>query len=144
MFVTQVEFGTPLYDELIYLRDLVLRKPIGLAFEPDQLSEEYKSIHFAAYSEEDDLLGTLVMTPLGDGQVKMRQVAVFPNRQKMGIGQLMVAASEDYSKEMNFKEIVLSARVPAVPFYEKLGYEVISDLYQEVGIDHYKMRKTMS
>ncbi len=144
MYITQVDFGSPSYDELIFLRDLLLRKPIGLEFSPEDLSVEYSSTHFAAYSLHDVLLGTLVMKPLDEGQIKMRQVAVFPEYQKKGVGQLMVAASEDFSKENGFKEIVLSARVPAVPFYEKLGYEVVSDMYTEVGIDHYKMRKDLT
>ena len=143
MYVTEIEFGSPAYDELIYLRDLLLRKPIGLEFSADELSTEYSSTHIAAYASDDELLGTLVMKPLDNDQIKMRQVAVFPGHQKKGIGQLMVAASEEYSKSNGFKEIVLSARVPAVPFYEKLGYEVVSDLYIEVGIDHYKMSKKL-
>lgn len=113
-------------------------------FTAKDLTEEYSSIHFAAYDLADDLLGTLVMKPLEDGQIKMRQVAVYPGHQKKGIGQKMVAASEVFSKEQGYKEIVLSARVPAVPFYEKLGYKVISDMYEEVGIDHYKMSKILN
>ena len=143
MYVTEVEFGTPAYDELIYLRDILLRKPLNLEFTPEDLSTEYTSTHLAAYASDDELLGTLVMKPLTDGQIKMRQVAVFPQHQKKGIGQLMVAASEDFSKNNGYKEIVLSARVPAVPFYEKLGYKVTGDLYIEVGIDHYKMIKKL-
>lgn len=144
MYVTEVSFGTPGFDELIYLRDLMLRKPLNLAFTPQQLSIEYTSAHFGAYNLNDELLGTLVMKPLKNKQVKMRQVAVFPEHQKKGIGQLMVASSERYAKDHGFKEIVLSARVPAVPFYEKLGYSVEGDLFQEVGIDHYMMRKQLA
>ena len=141
MYVTQVDFGTPGFDELIYLRDLLLRKPIDLEFTPEELSIEYTSIHFAAYTDDDVLLGTLVMKPLDNDQVKMRQVAVFPEFQKMGVGQLMVAESELFAKEHGFMEIVLSARVPAVAFYKKLGYEVVTEMYEEVGIEHYGMRK---
>jgi len=143
LYITQVDFGSPSFDELIYLRDLLLRKPIGLEFSPEDLSVEYTSTHFAAYTNIDELLGTLVMKPLDKGQIKMRQVAVFPEYQKKGVGQLMVASSEEFSKVNGFKEIVLSARVPAVPFYEKLGYKVVSDLYTEVGIDHFKMSKVL-
>jgi len=143
LYVTQVDFGTPGFDELVYLRDLLLRKPIGLEFYPKDFFDEYKSTHIAAYSDLDELLGVLVMKPLDDGQIKMRQVAVFPGHQKKGIGQAMVAASEIFSKENGYKEIVLSARVPAIPFYEKLGYQVVSEMYEEVGIDHYKMSKTL-
>ena len=143
MYVTQIDFGTPGFDELIYLRDLILRKPLGLEFYPEDISSEYTSTHFAAFTDNDDLMGTLVMKPLDSNQIKMRQVAVFPQHQKKGVGQLMVAASEEFSRDMGYSEIVLSARVPAVPFYEKLNYEVISDLYQEVGIDHFKMSKKL-
>lgn len=143
MFVTQIDFGSPRYDEAIYLRDLLLRKPIGLEFTPEQLSSEFLENHFAAYSNDYELLGVLVLRPLEKKQIKMRQVAVFPEHQKKGVGQLMVAASEKYAVENHYSEIVLSARVPAIPFYEKLGYEVVSELYQEVGIDHYKMKKKL-
>jgi len=143
LYITYVDFGTPGFDELIYLRDLLLRKPIGLEFTPKDLSSEYTSTHIAAYSEHDELLGTLVMKPLDNGQIKMRQVAVFPMHQKKGVGQLMVAVSEEFSREHGYKEIVLSARVPAIPFYEKLGYDVVSEKYEEVGIDHFKMRKLL-
>lgn len=143
MYITQIDFGSPGFDELIYLRDLILRKPIGLEFYPKDISMEYSSIHFAAYNDIDELLGTLVMKPLDEKQVKMRQVAVFMQHQKKGVGQLMVAVSEVFSRESGFSEIVLSARVPAVPFYKKLGYEIVSELYQEVGIDHYKMNKLL-
>jgi len=143
LYVIEVAFGTPSFDEMIYLRDLILRKPLNLAFTPQQLSAEYNSVHFGAYNLNDELLGTLVMKPLSKKQVKMRQVAVFPEHQKKGIGQLLVVASEGYAKEEGFKEIVLNARVPAVPFYEKLGYAVDGDMFEEVGIDHYTMKKKL-
>jgi len=78
LYVIQIDFGTPSFDELVYLRDLLLRKPIGLEFASEELSVEYTSTHFAAYSNDNELLGTLVMKPLDKGQIKMRQVAVFP------------------------------------------------------------------
>ena len=143
MLVHQIEFGSPGFDELVYLRDIMLRQPLGLKFSEEEIAEEYTSTHFGAYTDELDLLGVLVMKPLSDKQVKMRQVAVYPSAQKRGVGQAMVAASELFAAQEGFDEIVLSARVPAVPFYEKLGYEVVGDMYKEVGIDHYKMRKAL-
>lgn len=143
MLVTLVDFGTPGFDELVYLRDMMLRKPLALSFTPKELSSEYNSFHLGAYSDDLELLGTLVMKPLDQNQIKMRQVAVFPHAQRKGVGQLMVAASERLAREKNFKEIVLSARVPAVPFYERLNYDVVSEMYKEVGIDHFKMSKKM-
>ena len=143
MLVHQIEFGSPGFDELIYLRDLMLRKPLGLEFTPEEIATEYTSAHFGAFSNDLELLGVLVMKPLAQKQIKMRQVAVYPEAQKRGVGQAMVQESETYAIDQGFQEIVLSARAPAVPFYEKLGYVVDSELYQEVGIDHYKMKKVL-
>jgi predicted GNAT family N-acyltransferase len=40
--------------------------------------------------------------------------------------------------------MVLHARETAVPFYLKLGYEVVGGQFEEVGIPHFKMEKKLS
>lgn len=143
MYTKLVDFATPDFGALLNLRDAVLRKPLGLEFTTDQIAEEYDSLHLGCYSMQNELLGVLVLKPISNNQVKMRQVAVSPDHQRTGIGQFMVASSEVISKSEGFEEIVLSARLNAVPFYEKLDYETISDVYLEVGIEHKKMRKVL-
>ena len=143
MYCSIIEFGTPQYGELVSLRDLVLRKPLGLEFSIDDLSSEYDSIHLGCYSDQRELLACLVLKPISDKEVKMRQVAVFPNMQKQGIGTFLVESSELISKSKGYSKLVLNARLEAVPFYERHGYNVEGDLYQEVGIDHLKMWKNL-
>jgi len=58
-----------------------------------------------------------------------------------GFGVLLVAQLEKHAKRMGMNEIVLNARHHAVGFYEKVGYKVTSDVFQEVGMDHFQMRK---
>ena len=143
MYSSIIDFGTPQYGELVSLRDLVLRKPLGLEFNADDLAEEYSSIHLGCYNDHDELLACLVLKPINNEEVKMRQVAVFPNIQKQGTGTFLVHSSEVISKAKGYKKMVLSARLPAVPFYERMEYYIDGDVYHEVGIDHLKMWKLL-
>ena len=79
MFVRQIEFATPHFDQLLSLRDLVLRKPLDMVFEVEDIAKEYNSIHLGSFDNEDQLLATLILKPISNEIVKMRQVAVNPD-----------------------------------------------------------------
>jgi predicted GNAT family N-acyltransferase len=144
MIIFPFEFGTPAYDEAIHLRDLVLRKPLGLEFTPEQLAEEYNQVHFGCYDSQMTLLGCLTLQNLGKGTIKMRQVAVLPTVQRKGVGQRLVRFSEIYAQQHGFKKITLHARVEACPFYQKLAYNIVGEQFFEVGIPHFEMEKTFN
>ena len=143
MYSSIIDFGTPQYGELVSLRDIVLRRPLNLEFNELELAKEYNSIHLGVYSNSRHLLGCLVLKPLTGGDIKMRQVAVVPDLQKQGAGTFLVNSSELIAKSLGYTKMVLSARLPAVPFYERLSYTVDGEVYQEVSIDHLKMWKLL-
>lgn len=143
MYVIEVDFATPQYDETIRLRHKLLREPLGMEFKVKDLEKEYEDIHLACYNHQAQLVGCLVFVPLKDGEIKMRQVAVVESVQKQGIGTAMVKASEAYAKKHNFKKIVLNARDVAIPFYKKLAYKKVGKEFIEVGIKHFKMEKEL-
>lgn len=141
MTVIPIEFGTPEYDEAVSIRYDVLRKPLGLQFTVSQLSKEWADVHFACYNDRSEMIGCLILTKLDDRTLKMRQVAVKEKIQGAGVGKALVEASEAYAKMNSYKKMELNARDTAIPFYEKLGYEIVSDTFVEVGINHKKMVK---
>jgi predicted GNAT family N-acyltransferase len=141
MTVIPIDFGTPEYDEMVAIRYDVLRKPLGLEFTIKQLEKEWEDIHFACYSERSEMLGCLILTKVDEHTLKMRQVAVKEKLQGAGVGKALVEASEAYAQINNFTTIELNARNNAIPFYERLGYEIVSDTFTEVGIEHRKMKK---
>ena len=87
------DFASPEYDEAVSLRYEVLRKPLGLEFTAQQLAEEYADIHIGAWTK-DGMVGTLIMSQLDHGMVKMRQVAVSEAVQSQGVGSALVRFSE--------------------------------------------------
>jgi len=141
--VIEIEFGTPLYDCSIQLRDIILRKPLKLEFTPEQLASEHDSFHFAYMNPEYEMLGCLVMKPVDMETVRMRQVAVSNEYQNKGIGTSMVFFVEKWAKERGFSKIILHARDVSIPFYDKLCYNKKGKAFFEVGIEHFVMEKDL-
>ena len=139
----EVTFGTPAYDECIQLRERILRIPLGLTFDTEELESEYRDIHLAAYDEQWNLVGCLVMTPNEDQVVQMRQVAVEEIHQSQGIGRELVRLSEEIAAQRDFNLIYLHARDSVIPFYKKLKYERVGNTFTEVGILHQRMEKKL-
>ena len=135
-----IEYNSVEYSKELTLRDDVLRKPLGMNLFDEDLSTEIYDFHLGAFSNSS-LTGVLILTKLNFRELKMRQVAVDYNHQSLKIGSRLVFFAEKYAAENGFTSIVLNARKTAVEFYEKLGYEKISDEFLEINIPHYKMRK---
>jgi GNAT superfamily N-acetyltransferase len=141
--IRTVRHGSPEYWETVHLRRRILRTPLGLDFEPDELDGETRDLHVAAF-EFARLKGCLVLTPANADEIKMRQVAVDDGIQRRGIGTELVLFSERLARDRGYKRMVLNARDTAVPFYTRLNYRVEGDEFEEVGIPHVKMAKPLA
>jgi predicted GNAT family N-acyltransferase len=82
------------------------------------------------------------MVPTGN-EVKMRQVAVNAERQGEGKGRQIVEFAENWAREQGFQRIILHARESAVPFYLAMNYVVSGEPFEEVGIPHRFMSKSI-
>ena len=137
-----VEHGSGEYEETVALRDEVLRNPLGLSYDPAELAGEKDSFHLALWDEEG-LAACLVLKPLDERGIKMRQLAVRESSQGKGFGREHVSYAESFAKGKGYEEIVLHARETARGFYQKLGYEAEGDSFVEVGLPHLFMRKKL-
>lgn len=139
----KIAFATPEYDDTVRLRTEVLRKPLGMTFAAEDLAAEYDQDLFAFYDPADKLVGCLVFKEIDPNTTKMRQVAISPDMQNQGLGQIMVIKSEAWCKYKGYDKIVLSARDVAVNFYLKMDYHIEGDMFEEVGIPHRHMFKEL-
>jgi ribosomal protein S18 acetylase RimI-like enzyme len=136
------EYGSPEYLAAVEIRREVLRRPLGLDYTVEQLAQDADKTILVAL-DGDEVVGTLMLTDEGNGRVRMRAVAVAPDRQKGGIGRIMVEESERVGASMGFSEMYLHARDHAIGFYERLGYQVEGEEFVEVTIPHRRMRKPL-
>ncbi len=143
MFTQIIAFASPEYDELLALRYEILRQPLGLEYHTDEISREYKNIHFACYDHNFSLLGGLLFQDNGDNCCQMRQVAVKTEAQNKGVGKLLVQTFEQYALAQGFKAVFLEARQNAIPFYTQLNYQPEGDIYNKIGIPHQNMHKLL-
>lgn len=79
-----------------------------------------------------------------DGLAKVERVAVLKSSRGKGLGKVVMNSLEAYADEANYSAIVLNAQEHAIPFYTSLGYLPASDMYEEAGIPHMKMKKSLS
>lgn len=141
--IREIVFGTPDFDEALKLRDKILRAPLGLEFTEEEISFEHQYYHLAYFDEYGVMIGILVLVPISRTIIQMKQVGVEASYQKSGIGTKLVQFSEVFCKSKGFNEMVLHARDLAVPFYKRLNYKIIGDPFEEVGITHFKMSKSL-
>lgn len=137
-----IRHNSPEYQAVIALRDVILRRPLGLSFSAEQLQAEADSHHLGCYVD-GQLVACLLLKPTNASRVQMRQVAVVGSLQGQGLGRRLVAYSEEVAREHGFREMWLHARESAVPFYERLGYRKVGERFIEVTIPHWEMIKAL-
>jgi predicted GNAT family N-acyltransferase len=143
LLLKTLAFGSQEQLASVELRRRVLRLPLGMEFPVADLAKEGNEIHLGAFLE-GTLVGVLLLRPLSRSLAKMRQVAVDFPLQGRGVGRDLVRYAEAEALRLGYLEIELSAREPVCPFYERLGYAREGERFTEVGLPHFKMRKTLS
>ncbi len=137
-----IEHGSEAYEQSLALRDEVLRKPLGLQFSDEELAREAEYHHLVCV-EDGKVLGCVVLVPLENKTIRMRQVVVEPHFQSQGIGRALVKIAEAFAREQDYKTMTLNARDTAKSFYDKLDYQTIGEPFVEVTVLHWHMQKTL-
>jgi len=102
--------------------------------------------------DDDDPLASHVLClvdgqPVGTGRILLDghigRFAVLKAHRKQGYGNKILDHLELIAQEHGLTQVFLNAQVSAIPFYEKRGYKIISDVFDDAGIPHQTMRKTL-
>jgi predicted GNAT family N-acyltransferase len=137
-----IDHGSTEYQQMVQLRSEVLRKPLGMAFTPEELEKERENILIGAF-EDDKMLGCCMLIRESDEEIRLRQMAVLYKLQGKGIGRALMQFAENIARDIGHKKITMHARKLSVPFFEKLGYTVCSDEFTEISIPHFEMEKKL-
>src|SRR6478609_3933976 len=121
MAIKVIDHGSKEYKQMVALRQLLLRKPLGLTFNEVELDAEKDDILIGCF-DEDKMEGCCLLTQVEPGVLRLRQMAVISGLQGKGMGRAILQFAENIARDRGFKVIVMHARKTAVGFYEKLGY----------------------
>jgi N-acetylglutamate synthase-like GNAT family acetyltransferase len=142
MAVKLIDHGSKEYSQMLALRHTLLRKPLGLSFNDAELKDEVNDILIGCF-DDDHLEGCCLLTQTEPQVLRLRQMAVVSGLQGKGIGKVLLQFAENIARDRGFKKIIMHARITATGFYEKLGYTIASDVFEEVTIKHYIMEKKL-
>ncbi len=142
MALKQIDYGSREYEMMLKLRNDLLRKPLGLSFDPKELEKEMDDVLIGAF-EDDRMLGCCLLTRIDSKTMRLRQMAVPNNLQGKGIGRALMIFAENIARDMGFQVLMMHARVTAIGFYEKLGYVKNDGQFIEITIPHVIMEKRL-
>jgi GNAT superfamily N-acetyltransferase len=137
------------FRETFAVRHPVLRegKPLeSCHFDGDDLTS---TVHFGLFVDEK-LIGVVSVFQNKnsifnkENQFQIRGMAILPKYQKKGFGAKLVERCEEYILSKNGELIWFNARENALPFYQKLGYQIIGNPFviSDIGT-HYIMKKNL-
>ena len=142
MGLKQIDHGSAEYKKMVELRKEILRKPLGLDFSEADLENEKDDTLIAAF-DDDEMVGCCMLCKETDEKIKLRQMAVHEDVQGKGLGAAILNFAENIARDKGYKTIYMHARESAVGFYEKLGYQINSEVFYEVNLPHYVMEKRL-
>ena len=142
MALRMIDHGTKEYQQMVNLRNEILRKPLGLSFDKEELDKEKDDILMGAF-EDDRLLGCCLLTRMDAFTIRLRQMAVPNNMQGKGVGRALMIFAENIARDLGYRKLCMHARQTAVGFYQKLGYSISGEPFEEVTIPHYIMEKAL-
>ncbi|MFM9023693.1 MAG: GNAT family N-acetyltransferase [Solirubrobacterales bacterium] len=117
----------------------VVEQRVAEAEEFDGREEE--CVHVVAV-EDGRVIGCCRLLPAGE-VVKLGRMVVASGRRREGVAAALLAESDRQAAALGASRITLSAQTYVVSLYEQAGYEVASEPFDEVGIEHVRMEKRL-
>ena len=125
------------------VREQVFVREQGVPLELEMDALDAAATHFLL--RDDHTHQPLATARLLDksGTSKIGRVAVVPHMRGQGLGIQIMEAVLAEARRLGFSEAVLDAQTYALPFYTRLGFAAEGEEFDEAGIPHVTMRKSL-
>ncbi len=122
------------------IRDEVFVKEQGFSAETEKDDMDVRALH--AVIEEDGVPCGTGRLFFGDGGWHIGRMAVLREKRGLRYGDLLVRMLVDRALSIGAQEIYVGAQKHAQGFYEKLGFRICGEEYEEEGCPHVPMLLT--
>ncbi len=140
MIVTIVSDKKQLEDAF-FVRKTVFVEEQNVPVEEEIDQYEDASKHFVLYKGEAPIAAGRFRVV--DGYGKVERICVLKEARGTGAGKEIMNQIENFAAKTGLEKLKLNAQTHAIPFYERLGYEVVSDEFLDAGIPHKTMIKRL-
>ncbi|MBV1882742.1 MAG: GNAT family N-acetyltransferase [Pseudomonadales bacterium] len=121
-------------DQLQRIRTLVFVEEQNVPVELEWDEEDQHALHFLGINNGKSIACARLLPSAQIG--RMAVMAPFRNQ---GIGGAMLMYIIEIAKQQNIAPLFLHAQNHAIPFYEKLGFQVKGDEFMDAGIPYHEM-----
>mgnify|MGYP002714792909 FL=1 len=135
MFRVQSGHWNKLEQEAKFIRKQVFIIEQNIPEEEEWDDQDMISDHFVVYDQNQPIATARLLQNNSVGRV-----AVLKAYRGQGIGRMIMLEIIRQAHQQDRKFLQLSSQVHAISFYEKLGFSIQGDAYDECGIPHIKMQ----
>lgn len=135
MFIVQSGHWDKLEQDAKFIRKQVFIIEQNIPEEEEWDDQDMISDHFVVYDQDQPIATARLLQNNSVGRV-----AVLKAYRGQGIGRMIMLEIIRQAHRQDRKFLHLSSQVHAISFYEKLGFSIQGDAYDECGIPHIKMQ----
>ncbi|RSE35499.1 GNAT family N-acetyltransferase [Acinetobacter junii] len=135
MFRVQSGHWDKLEQDAKFIRKQVFIIEQNIPKEEEWDDQDMISDHFVVYDQDQPIATARLLQNNSVGRV-----AVLKAYRGQGIGSMIMLEIIQQAHQQDRKFLQLSSQVHAISFYEKLGFSIQGDAYDECGIPHIKMQ----
>lgn len=129
----------PCYQDAVAIRKAVFINEEGIDPKDELDGTDEDKMHYVGYVD-DQPVTTARIDMLAGNRVKIQRVATVASARHHGYaGQLIKQIIGD-AQRSDVDHIELDAQLPAIAFYQELGFEPVGEPFEEAGIQHRTMR----
>ncbi len=125
------------------LRQSVFVQEQGVPADVEQDAHDAPAHHAVARNRLGQAVGTGRLVQLDAHTGKIGRMAVMPTVRGAAVGKAVLRALCEAAVQSGLREVILHAQSSVVGFYERAGFSVASEPFEEAGIEHRLMRKAL-
>ncbi|MBW4665914.1 MAG: GNAT family N-acetyltransferase [Cyanomargarita calcarea GSE-NOS-MK-12-04C] len=125
------------------IRRVVFQEGQGVESTLDFDGKDVTCTQLIAYLDEQPV-GTARIRYLDGETAKIERLAVLSKVRGLGIGKQIMEKALLIIASQNIPEVVIHAQEHIVGLYQQLGFKEESEVFEEAGIRHVKMRKILN
>ena len=126
-----------LFDQIFSIREEVFVEETEIEEEEEYDGMDHLSTHFIAFWEEEAAATARLYRIPGSGKMRIARLAVRKAFRKKGVGTALL--THLLTKIPKGETVVIHSLIATIPFFEKIGFQVLGETFEEAGLPHVEM-----
>ena len=139
MEIDCINSAEPRFTHIRAIRNSVFVQEQGVSPANEFDETDWEALHFLIWRGGEPI-GTARLYGEG-GVARIGRVAVLASARGQGAGRALMEKALAEARRLGYSEVVIHAQTRVRAFYERLGFDVEGEMYEEEGIPHVSMRR---